>query len=294
MKAPLLDRLNQNKFQQTTPYPRQSSIMLYKRLLYWAIILSTLGAIMVSLSKFSFLLASSLLVATAPSQALQYYEDMLPAPNQAQIDSIFLEKWKGARDIVQAELIPKTNDQILKKLKKEFLSEKEGNRIVFACNVWEDPIYAIASSGHSDYGKVLLSYQFYVNDEFSISDGELYAVYLGSRPLNPSSMSAELADRTMAIPIPRGELASVLSNKGLWYYEYKVRLDKNAEDVLTAHLVGNGLKSKTKGVFILNGGMGSEFYDFPQKYRTKLAQAIFLRNALENKNLGQKIYGISK
>lgn len=222
-------------------------------------------------------------------QALQYFEDMIPAPNQGQIDAIFLQQWKDTRNAVEKNLKPASETKIIKDLKSMCEREWYSDRIVFGCNVWQDPVYAIGSSGHSDTGKILVSYQFHVLKDSTVSKGSLYTSYLGRRALNINGISAELADRTMAIPFLSGYLNSVLNNNGLWYYEYVIRMTDEGEDVLTAHLVGNGVKSKTKGVFIVNGGMGSEVYDFSQKDRTKLAKLMFLRKAIEEKNMGKKI-----
>lgn len=228
-------------------------------------------------------------VSASTCHALQYFEDMIPAPNQEQINAIFLQQWKDTRNAVEKSLKPASETKIIKDLKSMCEREWYSDRIVFGCNVWQDPVYAIGSSGHSDTGKILVSYQFHVLKDSAVSKGSLYTSYLGSRALNIDGVSAELADRTMAIPFPSGFLNSVLNNKGLWYYEYVIRMTDDSEDVLTAHLVGNGIKSKTKGVFIVNGGMGSEVYDFSQKDRTKLAKLIFLRKAIEEKNMGEKI-----
>lgn len=238
-------------------------------------------------------LAISVIFATFASintcQALQYFEDMIPAPNQEQIDAIFLQQWKDGRNAVEKKLKPTSEAKIIKDLKSMCDREWYSDRIIFGCNVWKDPVYAIGSSGHSDTGKILVSYQFHVLKDSKVSKGSLYTSYLGRRALNINDISAELADRTMAIPFPSGYLNSVLNNNGLWYYEYVIHMTDESEDVLTAHLVGNGTKSKTKGVYIVNGGMGAEVYDFPQKDRTKLAQLIFLRKAIEEKNMGEKI-----
>lgn len=230
-----------------------------------------------------------LLFLSTSAHALQYFDDLMPAPNQERLDAIFMEKWQSRRNQVSTSLVPKSNKALINKVKKNFEVYKEGEYVYFESKTANKRMYAIATSGHENAGRATLSYQFNVGPDKKVSKGTLFITYKGERPLNPQELAIELADRTMAVPIPRGMVGYVTKTNGEWFYEYSVEMDEESENILTAHLLGNGLKNKIKGIFIINGGMGAEFYEFPQSSRTKFAEAILLRKALEKNNLGESL-----